>query len=204
MTNLIKHYVQQSGELYVVGKGMIVDSEEQHESMFELLQEESAKAFERGRAEGERKGYEKAKEESLALVQMLETIIGKILEQKKRLFEHLKPDIVELSMAIAERIIRIELAQGDKLVRLIESFLTLSGPSFQGELVKVILSPEDLVMIEGHLTRLSYDKKEIKSVRFLADPLIHRGDCRIETKTALLNFTIARELDDLRSKVLRQ
>lgn len=180
-----------------------ISTSDQEEISGDLVTIERIEAYQKGKEEGERQGYEKAQKELEAFVNLLQTMAAKILEQKKSLLEHLKPEIIEFSLAICERVIRQELAQPEKLARMIDSLLATATASLQGDLVKIILSPDDLILLENHLTKIQYDKHEIKGIRFNPDPTIRRGDCRIEAKTGLLNCTISRELEDLRSKVLR-
>jgi flagellar biosynthesis/type III secretory pathway protein FliH len=190
------------GTIKCLQNGQIARGASEPEGFFELLNEERAKAYERGKEEGEKVGYAKAKEEMEAFLTLLQTITGKILEQKKTLFDELKPQFIEFAISLSERVIRIELSQPEKLAKLIESFL--NHANFQGETLKIFLAPEDLVMMESQLSKLNYDKKEIKGVRFCPESLQKRGDVRIETKTSILNFSLSRELEDLRAKVLRQ
>lgn len=189
--------------IQIDSQGHIQSTSDDRSLYSDLLHEESEKARKRGFEEGEKNGYNKAKEEEGAYLKLLQTIAEKFLEQKSGLLEQLKPEIIEMAIACAERIIRVELSQREKLVKLIDSFLQVHISSFQGEVVKICLHPDDFVLIEASLSNLKYDKKEIKGVRFGSDKDLIRGDFRIETKTALLNFNISRELDDLRSKILR-
>lgn len=172
--------------------------------LFQFLSDEKSDVFEQGRKAGEKAGYEKAQSELGALFSLLQTISHKILEHKARLLDQLKPDLFDFSITLCERVIRQELSQPEKFAKLIDSLLTATIPSLQGELIKVYLAPDDLVNLEDHLGKIQYDKKEIKGIRFLSDPLMRRGDCRLETKTALLNYSISRELEGLRSKILQQ
>lgn len=190
------------GTLKCLPDGQVTRGPAESEGFFELLNEERSKAYERGRQEGEKIGYAKAKEEMEAFAALLQTITEKILEQKKTLFQELKPQFIDFALSLSERVLRIELSQPEKLAKLVESFL--NHAQFQGEALKIFLAPEDLVMMETQLSRLNYDKKEIKGVRFYSESLQKRGDVRIETKTSILNFSLSRELEDLRSKVLRQ
>lgn len=190
-----------TGVLRCSERGILERHSEEEEGFARLLREEREKAFARGQEEGEKRGYAKGKEEMEAFLQLLQTISEKLLEEKKALFHHLKPQIIEFSILLAERVMRIELSQPEKLAKLIETLL--SHIAFQGEVVKIFLACEDLVMMEEKFARLNYDKKEIKGLRFASDTMQKRGDVRIETKSAILNFSLARELEDLRSKVLR-
>ena len=167
-----------------------------------FLEDERAKAYHKGQDAGEKIGYAKALYETKGLLDLLQTLTRKLLEQKKRLLDQLKPEIIEFSIAVCEKVIRKELSQPETLVRLINSLLSVRDPNFQHEHLKIILAPEDLLLLEKYLTQISYDKREIEGVSFWEDSLIRRGDCRIEGQTGLLNYSIARELSDLSAKVL--
>lgn len=171
--------------------------------LFEWMDEEREEAYKKGKDEGERIGYAKAGNENSAYQQLLQTVVDKLLEQKKGMLNDLKPEIIEFSLQCAQKVIRMELANPEQMVKLLDAFLMCVAPSFSNEFVKVYLSAEDLVMMEEHLSKVSYDRKEIKGLRFVLDPLMQRGDCRVETKTGLLNFMVSRELEDLRSKILK-
>jgi flagellar assembly protein FliH len=185
------------------GETMVATQEDESLKFSELIDQERLKAYQMGKTEGEKIGYEKARDENSAFLLLFQKIVDKIIEEKKRLLEDLKPEVIDFAISCAERVIRIELSEPEKFVKLIDSFLMFTSPTFSGEVVKIILSPEDLVMIEGHLSKVSYDKKEIKGVRFIADPKLKTADFKIETKSGLLNFMVNRELEDLRSKILK-
>lgn len=176
---------------------------DEKESTEELLAAERLESYQKGKEEGERLGYDKAIKEMGAYLAMLQTIASKLLEQKKHLLDHLKPELVEFSLVVCEKVIRQELSQPERLAKMIDSHLATATPFLQGDLVKIILAPDDLIVLEDYLGKIQYDKREIKSLRFVPDSSIRRGDCRIETKTGLLNCSISRQLEDLRSKVLR-
>lgn len=178
-------------------------SEAQEDHRF-FLEEECTKAFKKGEEAGEKLGYERALFEMKGLFGLMQTLTRKLLEQKKRLLDQLKPEIVEFSVAVCERVIRKELSQPESLARLISSLLSVRDPNIAQERLKILLAPEDLMMLEGYFDRIHYDQQEIEGVSFKADPLIQRGDCRIEGESALLNYSIARELSDLSAKVLQR
>ena len=174
---------------------------EAKEGVDALLEEECRKAFQKGKTQGERIGHESALMESREFLNLLQAITTKMLEQKKILIDQLKPEIIELAIAICEQMIRRELSQPKTLVNLVNSLLTSVVSHWQHEFIQIILSPDDLVMMEEHLNQIQYNKREIKGIRFSSDPLMKRGDCRLETKTGLLNCNISRELADLQSKI---
>lgn len=166
----------------------------QKEEFVDLVEEECQKAFQKGEEAGQKLGYYKAMEESKVFLNLLQTMSRKILEQKHRLLDQIKPEIIEFAMTVCERIIRKELSQPHVFARLIHSLLNAAIPSLDRDALQIVLSPDDLVLL---------DKREIEGIRFLSDPLMQRGDCRIETPTGLLHYEISRELADLQAKVLQ-
>jgi len=168
-----------------------------------FIEEECRQAFQKGKEKGEKIGYEQILNDSRVLLELLQALIKKLMEQNKRLLEHLKPQVVEFAIAVCERIIRKELSQPEAMVNLINSLLNVSASRLYGTPLNIILAPDDLVMLESHFAKIQYDKHEITGTSFRADPFLKRGDCRIETPTGLLNYTISRELADLQTKILQ-
>jgi flagellar assembly protein FliH len=171
-------------------------------SQSSLIEEECEKAFLKGEKSGEKLGYEKALQEMKSLLNLLQTLSDKLLEHKHLLLERLKPEIIEFSMSVCERIIRKELSNPEVFVKLINSLLSYAISQVRNDGIQLILASDDLQMLENLLHQIHYDKRAIASITFRADPMMKRGDCRIETPTALLNYTLTRELTDLQSKVL--
>ncbi len=176
---------------------------EKNEQGLDFIKEECCKSFQKGQERGERVGYERALNETTALLGLLQTMTDKLLEQKKHLLEQLKPEVIECAIAICERVIRKELSQPEVLVQLINSLLAISTQHLQHDTIQIVLAPDDLMILENHLNQIQYDRREINGIRFTQDSLMKRGDCRIETKSGLLNHDISRELFELQSKVLQ-
>ncbi|MEZ5315181.1 MAG: FliH/SctL family protein [Chlamydiales bacterium] len=173
-----------------------------HEAFTNLIEEECKKAFQNGHEKGERIGYQKALDENQSFLHLLQKMAHKILEQKNHLLDLIKPEIIEFIIAICERVIRKELNDPDSLVQLINSLLNSTTPSLKNDVVHIVLSSEDFMMLDKSFDKIQYDKREIKHIRFTSDPLMRQGDCRIETKTGLLNYDISRELANFQEKVL--
>ena len=164
-----------------------------------FLEEEYQTAFQHGKTEGETVGYTRALDELQALFVLLQNLTQKLLEQKHRLLDRLKPEIVELAIAISERVIRKELSQPETLLKLIHTLLSCCSSEGGGDVVRITLASEDVAMIERHL-----NKNIIEGIVLHADPMLMRGDCRIEMRTELLNYSISRELAELQAKILQR
>ncbi|MCH9627540.1 MAG: hypothetical protein S4CHLAM2_11810 [Chlamydiales bacterium] len=188
--------------LLLTPKGELLEKDQ--EKFIDLVEEECRKSFQKGQDKGEKVGYYKALEESKLFLTLLQTVTRRVLEQKNRLLDQLKPEIIEFAMSVCEQVLRKELSQPQTLVRLIHSLLAVATPPLKEDTIKVVLAPDDFLMLEKNFDHIHYDKKEVKEIRFVSDPLMRRGDCRIETTSGLLNYDISRELNDLQAKVLQR
>lgn len=174
------------------------------EERIDLAEEDLSNAFKKGEERGVQEGYARAQEETKVLIALLQTIARKVLDQKKRLLERVKPEMIEFSMGVCERIIRSELSHPQAFVKLINSLIQSATPALKDDTLQIVLSPDDFILLEKSFTHIHYDKREIEGIRFVSDSLMRRGDCRIETKIGLLNYDISRELTDLQAKILQR
>jgi len=175
-------------ELYLTANRELV-AEKREKILETLFAEEYRKAKERGELSGEKQGYEKASQETASLVALLQRLSERLLEQKKRLFEQMKPELIELSLLIAERVIRQELKNKESMQAMVDSLLDQAMNAFSDEKLKVFLAPADWEALGS---------RQLQSVSFLADPTLSQGDCRIEAKSGLLNATLSHILEDLK------
>lgn len=174
----------------------------QSEKTADLFEEEKQSIFASGEQLGEKKGYEKARQELEVLFNLVQTMVHKLIEHKEKLLDQMKPEIVEFSLQICEKFVRRELSQPENFVKLINRLLHTATSHRDKESIQLVLAPDDLHLVETHLDRLEYDRTKIDKIHFLSDPMMRRGDVRIDTQTSLLNFDLAREFLELKLKCL--
>ncbi len=165
------------------------------ESFHDLVEEECRKAFQKGVEKGEKIGLLKGQQESSTFVDLLQRMAERVLEHKSRLIDQLRPEIVEFSMGVCERIIRRELSQPHVFAQLIGMLISVATARMKQQPLEVVVSPEDYAMLES---------LELDEVQFIQDPLMRRGDCRVESQGGLINYDISRELSELQAKVLQR
>lgn len=169
-----------------------------------LAKEDEDFAFQKGEERGEKKGYAKALAETKVFLGLLQTVSKKLLEHKSRLLDQLKPEIIEFALAVSEKVIRKELSDPQVFIHLIKSLLDHAAPHLHSGTLHILLSPDDYQRLEKSFSLIQYDKWELEGLRFFSDSLIRPGDCRIEAKSGLLNYDIARELKELQANVLQR
>jgi|GEM_PF-1961691 len=200
MKSVIKNY-QPSGATYrLKPEGGVASISKAKEPVEQLLEQERAKAFQEGLKQGTQAGYESAMKEVQTHIHFLQKISVKLLEEKEALFQRLRPEIVELCMAICEKLLRKQLANSQTFIQVIRSLIS-SLPFFsKQEAIHVLLCEEDFRMIEKELSSLHLD---CEGLEFHADSLLERGDVRIETKLGIMNCSLNRELENLQSQILQ-
>lgn len=128
-----------------------------------------AQAFERGRLEGTR-------EAATGAVTALEQALERLDETRERAETELPARAVEVAVAVARRLLRVEIdAQRYDLERIVRETLAQSGVE-RGSCV-VHLNPRDLEQLEGVPFRAG--------TRLEADPAVDRGDVHVTTAQGL-------------------
>jgi flagellar assembly protein FliH len=170
------------------------------------LQEGEKKGVEEGahsgREIGQKEGREQAQAELTSMIEVLKEVVDKFSSDKGKLFEQLKGDIVKLTLAVCEKILKQQVDNSKTFSSLVESLLNQAKFVFNEENVRVVLSPEDLERFESQLKAINYDQNTIKKLTFLSDSAIAKGNCRIEASMGLVNFDIRRQLSDLQETLL--
>jgi flagellar assembly protein FliH len=166
------------------------------------FEQERLEAFEKGKEEGEEKGYLKAIAEMESCLKLLQTLSVKLLEHKHQLIDQLKPEVIQFAINLCERMIRRELSHPENFIRWIHYLFSYLANQTDQETIHLILAPEDLVILQTQLSQVLTDHSALKAITLRSDPLMRRGDCRIETPTKMLNWSIHRELEDLQAKII--
>lgn len=168
------------------------------EGMNQGLEEGKKQAFE----EGMKEGYEKSKTELVDVFDLVNSMADRVTEEKQRLVNLFKPELIKFAMGVCEAMLRFELSHPQVLVSAIERLILDAKPILSGEKINVVLSPDDLKMLEERLNDIKYDPHDVRKIHFETDFAIPRGDLRVETPMGLINFDVNRLLSDLQTDLL--
>ena len=138
---------------------------------------------------------EKSKLHDTNFPTLLHTMMVEFKSYQHKLFEELKPQLIELVFTICEKVIRQKLSDPQALVATIESLL--STYPLDEEKITIFLSPSDVIALK---------KKEgllpLEGVHIASDALLSKGDVRIQTQQHILHATIERQLNYLKTMCL--
>lgn len=143
--------------------------------------------------------------EAIAEVLRIETTLGEVRravaglrdDQAGRLREWQRA-AVELAATLATRLLHDRVAAGDfPMEAKVRDMLAQAGD----DPATVYLHPADLELLQARLGGPLAPGRD--DPRLVADPALGRGDCRVESKEAVLVSEITRELQEIRDDLLR-
>lgn len=186
--------------LLISSEGKI--TEEKQQTIPDVFDEEYKKAYAKGLEQGDCRGYQKALSEIKSLSNLLSALAEKLLEQRARLLEHLKPEMIEFCFDVCEKILRQQLANKELFIHLMRSLIDtfIEKERLLGS-IHVFLSPEDFEVLENSRELTAFDKSRFQWKKEASMP---RGNVKIESESGILHFDIARELENLQEMVLQK
>ena len=174
------------------------------EKVEKLLEER----FEHCMREGYEQGLARAEEEcrsmqekAAAKLREAELSLREARQRYKEIISSSEKKIVELSIAIAERLIRGQLDAAPETVTYIvrETMNILNG----GEQIDLYVNPADLAACHSYGETLKGEYEEISRLEVIADPGLPRGSCRIESESGVAEYLIDQEKEQLRETLLK-
>ncbi len=165
------------------------------------LKEGHEQGYEAGKSEGLEIGYKEGvanvRDELKSAAELLNVTASTFQMRKEEMFELVKPELIKFSLAVCEKILRAHLTNPEIFYSLLEKLLTQAKSFLKDVPIDIVLSQEDLQMVQNHLSALGYKREDLKDVNFISTPWMERGSCRLETTLGLVNFDLNRLLSDL-------
>lgn len=154
------------------------------------------RAYEKGRAEG-RAEAEAEIQKRLAIARAeADDRIGALMEgiaRQVRVFTaSLEHDAYQFSLAVAERIIKREIARDDEIVvrQVREAIRRIVGV----ETIRLRIHPDDEALVRSHRAELLASADSLREVAIEPDDSLERGGCVIESSSGNVDARIATQL----------
>lgn len=140
--------------------------------------------------EGYRLGLENAKTD----VENFKNEFQKFMSARKDVFEYIAPDILEISVNIAKKIIKKELNTDPQvLINTIIDVLKTVAKSESKVTIKV--NPQSVQFIKDTIPNIAYEYGIEAKVNILADPSIENGGCIFQTNNGIVDASIDTQLE---------
>ena len=129
--------------------------------------------------------------------------IVEVGEQARRAVEEARPQLVQLALRVAEKILRRRLEmQPDAIVPMIEEALEAARGYRGGHLV-LRVNPLDIPALEGFRKRLLDRDARWQSLELVAEEGMARGGCRIDTDFGTIDASVETQLAAIEGLLLR-
>lgn len=171
------------------------------ETYAEKIRMAEREAHQKGLSEGIRKGRELQKEETLQSIQALNVLIKDLSGLKKDMLEAAEEQILQLTMAIAEKVIHMETTTNRDVI---QNVLKAAMKSIvDRENMKMRVHPQDFqYMLEIKSDFLqSFDG--IKNIVFEEDASILRGGAIIETMFGEVDARVDHQYNEIKSSMTK-
>ncbi len=153
-------------------------------------------AFSQGYAQGERAGLEAAAARSELVLRRLSGTIQELQELKTDILQRTEQQVVQLSLAIARRIVHREASLDRELVATMARVaLDRLGRSATAT---IRLHPDDLAAVTHGRTDIDQDGV----AQFVADPMVRRGGCLVQSDLGLVDVSLDAQIDEIGTALL--
>ncbi len=173
---------------------------ELEESFAKKIQIAEREAHARGVSEGIRKGIEIQKNEHLKPLQAVNDLIKELSEVKKKILEEAEGQIVELSLAVAEKVLHLEVTTNRDVIQAV--LRDAIRNIVDRENMKIRLHPDDFRYIMEIKTDFIKNFDGIKNIVFEEDASVGRGGALIETVCGEVDARLDQQYNEVKTLML--
>lgn len=193
----------QAEEAYNPGGGS-ANAGVSRKSAEKILEEKLQQCIHEGYEQGKTKAEDECRsmrESAANKVKEAELSLREARQRAKEIIASSETKIIELALAVSERLVRTQLSVAPETVTAIvrETMNMLNG----GEQVDLYVNPADIDACVGFSDRLKEEFKEIVKLEVLADSQLPKGSCRIESESGVAEYLIEEEKEALEKTLLQ-
>lgn len=157
-------------------------------------------AYEKGFASGEKAGFDLGVKKAEVLFSGLSRILDELSDFKTSLYGPCEQEMVELSLAIARKVIQREVEKKDSVLDCVR--VAIKSVVAAGEIV-IKVNPKDLEVLNNCKSEFArFSGAGVKGLKIEADPEIDKGGCVIETNYGEVDASIGSVLADIEERLL--
>ncbi|MBR6126443.1 hypothetical protein IKQ21_02040 [bacterium] len=146
--------------------------------------------------EGYRKGLEKADGDIQQFKQNIINFIG----APKEVFEYIAPDILEISVDIAKKIIKKEI-ESDPQVLMNIIVDVLKSISKNEPKINIRVRPQSASFIKDSIQDITYQYGIDSKINIISDPSIEEGGCVFQTNNGIVDASIDTQLEIIKKSL---
>ena len=160
---------------------------------------EEAKAIKEAAA---KEGYQEGLNAAESEIADLRDAIGNFLNAKQAVFDSIAPDILEISLEIAKKIIKKESVEDSSII--LENIKDImNGLSKEEKKITLKVNPAQCAMLKQEVPEIISSKGFEANVSIIPDETILEGSCILTTANGVIDATIESQLSII-SEVLKE
>jgi flagellar assembly protein FliH len=177
-----------------------VQEAELEASCAERIRVAEQEAHARGVSEGIQQGIEMQRNENLKPLQSLSRLILEIAETKKKALEGAEGQILQLALAMAEKVIQLEVTTNREVIQgvLREAIRNI----VDRENMKIHLNPEDFRYIMEIKADFIKGFDGVKNIAFEEDASVDRGGALIETLFGEVDARLEQQFHEIKTAMM--
>ena len=145
-------------------------------------------------------GYRKGMEQANADMEAFRNCFSEFMNAPKNVFEYIAPDILEISVDIAKKIIKKEVESDPQA--LINTFVdVLKTVSKSEPKINIRVKPQAVQFIKDTLPNITYEYGIDAKVNIIADPSIEEGGCIFQTNNGIVDASIDTQLEIIKKAI---
>lgn len=160
-------------------------------------QEESENIKKSAYEEGYRIGLNKADSD----IEQLRTNISCFMNAKKDVFEYIAPDILEISVDIAKKIIKKEIELDPQIIfNTIIDVLKMVSKTEPKIVIRV--NPQSVQFVKDTIPDITYQYGIESKISVVSDPSIEEGGCVLQTNNGIVDASIDTQLEIIKKALI--
>lgn len=159
-------------------------------NLISRAQEEAGAIKETSFKEGYNAGIEKAQSD----IESFKENLKEFLSAKQEVFEYIAPDILEISVEIARRIVKREIEQNPQII--LDSILdVLKEISREESRISLKVNPSQVSFVKENIPAIMETAGMDAKINVMSDDLISIGSCILHTSNGIVDATIDTQLE---------
>ncbi len=159
-------------------------------NLISRAQDEANSIKETATQEGYSAGIEKAQKD----IEHLKNSLNVFINSKQEVFEYIAPDILEISIDIARKIVKKEIEQDPQII--LENIIDLlKNLSREESKVSIKVNPKQVIMIKENIPAIISSLGVEAKVLVVSDEAVESGGCILYTSNGIVDATIETQLE---------
>lgn len=145
-------------------------------------------------------GYQKGLEQSKADLELFKNNLTVFMNAPKNVFEYVAPDILEISVDIAKKVIKKEVETDPQvLVNIIVDVLKTVSKSEPK--INIRVKPQAVQFIKDTIPNITYQYGIDSKINIIADPSIEEGGCIFQTNNGIVDASVDTQLEIIKKAI---